>query len=106
MNKKRMQTINYDRIVFIVLAFACIGMVALYMYFVSASIVHVVIRKEVGQDLVRLSSEVSELDSKYIAAQHAMSNQIATLEGYHEIENKIFINRTSANLALSKTIEP
>ncbi len=76
-------------------------MLGLYMYFLSASVVHVVIRKEVNQDIVKLNSEIAELEAEYIFAQHRVSNRIATLEGYQEVDAKVFIDRTQPSLVLS-----
>ncbi len=73
-----------------------------YMYFVSASVVHVVIRKEVGQEISVLSSYVSQLESQYIEAQHRVSADIANLKGYVVVEDKIFIDRTTTSLVLSE----
>lgn len=76
-------------------------MFALYIYFVSASVVHVVMRQETDRDIARLNSYVGGLESKYIEAQHAISADIASLSGYVETDDKIFINRTKTNLVLS-----
>ncbi len=75
---------------------------AAYMYFVSASVVHVVIRKEINQEVLRTSSYVSQLEAEYIEAQHSVSNEIASREGYQEVDNKIFIDRTETTLVLGR----
>lgn len=74
---------------------------ALYIYFVSASIVHVVIRTELSQEIQKVSSEISTLEGKYIAAQHRVSESIASLQGYTENSNKIFIDRNTPSLVFS-----
>jgi len=74
----------------------------LYMYFVSAAVAHVVLRKEIDREIARESSYVSQLESKYIAAQHSISADIASLAGYEETSDALFINRTKTNLVLSE----
>lgn len=84
--------------------FAAVGLLlfvsVLYMYFLSASVVHVVMRKELNQEIANVSSYVSQLESQYIEAQHNMSNRIATLDGFVETDEKVFIDRTPATLVL------
>ena len=74
---------------------------SLYVYFVSASVVHVVMRKEINQEIASVSSYVSQLESQYIEAQHAMSADIASMQGYVAARDKIFIDRTQDTLVLS-----
>jgi hypothetical protein len=71
------------------------------MYFVSASIVHVVLRTEVGSEIALLSSEISLLEGKYIEVQHKVSSDIASLQGYKKTGSKIFIDRNEGSLVLS-----
>lgn len=75
----------------------------LYMYFVSMSVVHVVMRKEVNQQIIVVNSQISELESQYINAQHGVSVEIASMQGFVKVENKIFLDRTSTNVALSQS---
>ncbi len=104
MNRAKVQNINYDKVVFLSLFAGSICLMLMYMYFVSASIVHVVIRKEISQDMVKMNSEISQLENQYIAAQHSVSNKIASLDGYKEVKDKVFIDRTHDNLAMSTVV--
>lgn len=81
--------------------------VVAYMYFLSLSVVHVVMRKEVTQDISRLRSEIAYLETAYIEAHHVISTRVATLEGYSEVTEKVFINATTPeqNLVLRTTGE-
>jgi hypothetical protein len=63
------------------------------MYFLSASVVHVVMRKEIDKEIATLSSDISELEERYIEVQHSVSQDIATFHGFTETEDKIFITR-------------
>lgn len=81
---------------FVIVALIC------YMYFLSASVVHVVIRKEINQEINTLSSNISVLESKYIEAQHSVSEDIASMHGYTLTKAKIFIEPAESTLVLSK----
>jgi hypothetical protein len=76
-----------------------LGAVA-YMYFLSLSVVHVVMRKEVNQNINQLRSEIAYLESAYIEAHHVISSRVATTEGFNEIKEKVFINTAEQNLVL------
>jgi hypothetical protein len=88
---------------------ACIGLflvsIALYMYFLSLSVMHVVMRKEAIHNLNELRSEIARLESAYIVAQHRISTEVATVGGFTENENKIFISRAEQNLVLRSANE-
>lgn len=75
---------------------------AAYVYCVSASVVHVVIRKEINTEIAQLNSDISTLESKYIARQHAVSREIARREGFVSATNKVFLDRTDTSLAANQ----
>lgn len=107
MSKRRtkQQSIDTQKLCVLV-AFCCaLSLCALYIYFVSATVLHVVMREEVERKIGDLHSEIAALETKYIEAQHAVSADIATREGYVEAENKIFIDRSAAAVALSEAAE-
>jgi predicted HAD superfamily hydrolase len=79
------------------LIFALIG---LYMYFLSASIMHVVMRTEVEQKISAVQSELSSLETELMLAHHRVSSDIASLEGYVEPLKKHFIDRGEQSLVL------
>lgn len=72
-----------------------------YVYFTSASIVHVVMRKEVDMQIVALGTTVSTLEADYIEMQHSVSSDIASLNGFVVADEKIFIDKTDGTLVLS-----
>ncbi len=83
-------------------ALACLLVsVVLYMYFLSASVFHVVMRKEVDSEITNLNSTLSSLETEYIESQHEVSEEIASLRGYQRTEKKVFIDRTETTLSLS-----
>lgn len=78
-----------------------LAMFIAYIYLVSASIVHVVMRTELNEEIHQVSSEISILESKYIAAQYDVSKSIASLQGYTENSDKIFIDRSAPSVAFA-----
>ncbi|MEX0917694.1 MAG: hypothetical protein WDZ93_00905 [Candidatus Paceibacterota bacterium] len=76
---------------------------AAYVYFLSASVVHVVIRKEVNNEVALLNSDISKLESEYIKRQHAVSGEIAARKGFVAVNDKIFLDRSDTTLVLSTT---
>ncbi len=101
MNKARAQQHMYAQYYL----YAVVGLLGVlgcaYMYFVSASIVHVVVRKEIHTEISRMHSTISGLEAAYIEKQHSMSNELASLQGFRPAEEKIFINRTLGTLVFS-----
>lgn len=73
-----------------------------YVYFVSTSVAHVVMRKEVDSNIASLATSVSQLESEYIEIQHSVSNDIATHKGFVIADTKIFIDKAEDTLVLSK----
>ena len=73
---------------------------ALYVYFLSVSIVHVVMRQETVQEIKEQQSRIAALEREYIAAQHTLSASVASLEGYTAVNEKVFISRTESSLVL------
>ncbi len=79
-----------------------IALVACYMYVLSMSVVPVVMRKEVHQDIRAIESSIAELEATYIEAQHQVSERIAQAESLSETNEKIFIHRSADTLVLSR----
>lgn len=75
--------------------------VTLYIYFLSASVVHVVMRKEIDKEIATRASSVSALEAEYIEAQHSVSADIASMRGFALTKTKIYIDRSDTTLVLS-----
>lgn len=80
---------------------ACILIIATYMYFVSMSVMHVVMRKEVDTQISLMGTTISNLEEAYIERQHNLSESIATHKGFVIAEEKIFIDKTEDIFVLS-----
>jgi hypothetical protein len=80
-------------IVFILLGF--------YGYFISKSIVNVIVREEINNDVVAVSSAISELEFEYIAHKNTINKEYAISAGFKNIASKTFVARKSfAKLSL------
>lgn len=74
----------------------------LYVYFLSASVVHVVMRQEVVRAMKAEQTNVAALEASYMDAQHRLSANVANLDGYQKIEEKVFLSRVPATLVLNR----
>lgn len=100
--KQHVKTTTYkdeSRLFFVALSCLMLS-VCTYMYFVSASISHVVMRKEIDREMNEKATMVSDLESRYIEMQHSVSSDIATLRGFAIADKKVFID-TSADTLVS-----
>lgn len=76
-----------------------------YMYFVSVSIVQVVLQEEAEHTASELRSEIAQLEREYIAAQHVISERIAAEQGLVAVGEKVFLNRDTGSLVLAPEAE-
>lgn len=67
--------------------------VVLYIYFVAASVLSVVMRQDAEQGVVAARSEIAALETKLIAAQHEISSRLAAQGGYARDMEKVFVRR-------------
>ena len=83
---------------------ACFGLlifgIIAYIYFLSLSVVHVVMRKEATAQIGQLRSEIARLETSYIEAKHQISARVASLEGFNQTEEKVFISKAEQSLVL------
>ncbi|MEM9336922.1 MAG: hypothetical protein AAGA35_03645 [Patescibacteria group bacterium] len=75
----------------------------LYIYFVSAAVGEVVLRKEMIRDVSALKSEIAKLEADYMAAQHVVSEHIASNGSYLETTSKVFVSRSDSSLVAVET---
>ena len=102
MKKLVSKTLNSKKETWIIaLSGVLFALIGLYIYFLSVSIVHVVIRQEVNQNIKEVNTKIASLESSYIEAQHRLSSNVATLEGYSRAEGKVYINRKASSLVLN-----
>lgn len=78
-----------------------ISIFALYMYFVTTSVVQVVVRQEINQEITQVKSQISALEAEYMSLQYGISDEIALHEGYVDVDEKVYIQRAPSTLVLS-----
>jgi len=79
---------------------------ALYVYFLVSAVAQIVIGRELAYAITIAESEISQLESKYIAAQHEVSDVIARQSTFTDSTDKIFVEREqSATLVLSTLVQ-
>lgn len=76
-----------------ILSVIALALLVLYMYFLTMSVVHVVMRKEVTQDIQSLVAEVATLEHDFMLAQHVVSTAIVDNQQYSQTNEKIFVSR-------------
>ena len=82
------------KIVTTILGVTVLACIVLYMYLLTISVVHVVMRKEATQDLRALETEIAALETDYMLAQHVVSTAIVDNQEYSETSEKIFVSRS------------
>ena len=70
--------------------------VALYVYFVIASIFHVADRQELMSRITATKAAVSVLETAYLAKTEGITESYAIGEGYVENPKQIFVERDTA----------
>lgn len=83
---------------FVVLLFLC----GLYMYLLSASVIHVVINKETEASVYEVGSEIAALEAEYMEIQQSISEDVVEKKGYISAGEKIFIDMGSASLVTQR----
>ena len=63
------------------------------MYLLSATVMHVVLQTEFKQETKSVNSQISELENRLIIAQHKVSSDIASLQGFTAVTDKVFLDR-------------
>lgn len=101
MSKSR-ETISYSPYTLALLGVIGFTLVA-YLYFLNLSVVHVVIRKEVMQDLQDTKNQIALLETEYIGAQHTIAANMTAVSEFQEDQTKVFVMRgATPNLVLGQ----
>lgn len=81
-------------------------MIGLYMYLLTMSVVHVVLHKELVQQIRVTETEIATLESDYIVAKHQVSDRIAAAENFTETSDKLFVQRSTDSTLVLSSITP
>ena len=90
---------NQQRLFFAVLSVFLI-LFGCYVYFISASVVHVIARKEVDGEIARAGSHISDLEVKYMTAKQAIVPTTIVQYGFVPASPKVYIVKVPGNVAL------
>lgn len=93
---------NLSQKIFWALSILIILFASMYMYFVSSSIVNVVLRKEIETEIVKIHSQVGELESQYLALENNITMDRALSMGFVKLSDKKFITRTNRSLSINR----
>lgn len=67
------------------------GLMVAYLYFLSSSVVHVVISQEYAHAQTEVASAITELEAEYIQIQHTVRKEIALQQGFVAVDEKTFV---------------
>lgn len=82
-----------ERVMFRVLIALLLGLIAGYIYFVSASVLNVVARKEAMTHMASLGSSVSLLERDYYAATAAITPGVGARLGLSPVAHTRYVHR-------------
>ena len=99
------KTYNLERKLFYTALGSIMALSVAYVYFVSASVAHVVVRKELTQKITATQTHISDLETEYILAKDAVGEETALQKGFEKNEKKVFVTRARSNLVLSRNNE-
>jgi hypothetical protein len=87
---------GFEKRAFSLLVIAIFILVALYGYFISMSIVHVLVREEVENSIASISSAIGEFESQYIVNKEAITIENAYSLGFKNLRKKTFVERRTS----------
>ena len=93
MRKHAAQVHVFERRALASLFGAVIVLVGLYSFFISTSIINVLVREETGQNIANLHSHIGELESEYLVLKNSITLALAHDLGFTDIIEKTFVTR-------------
>ena len=76
--------------------------IGLYIYFISHSILNVVLREEMRMDIAATHSRIGELESDYLHKKYAIDKGYAESLGFTPVTGKHFVARDPNNLTFNQ----
>jgi len=75
---------------------ACVcSLAGLYGYFVSASIVNIIIRGETENEIAALHSRIGSLEARYLGEKEIVTMELASAMGFRRAPGKTYVARES-----------
>ncbi|MCH8889453.1 hypothetical protein IID26_03500 [Patescibacteria group bacterium] len=81
--------------IFWILIISIASLLIFYGYFVSHSIINVVLREEVEQELTRVTTRISDLEFQYLSKKDSINLAFAHSLGFQNVSQKQFVSRQS-----------
>lgn len=101
MKQKITTPYSKEKTVFFAMVFVVFLLFVTYVYFVSASIAHVIVRKEIDRDITGVSSYLSDLEAEFIVAKQAIDEETIRQHGFAlDATSKVYITRRPSSLVL------
>lgn len=95
MKTKALQINIFEKRMFAILAIMIFTLLGFYGFFISKSIINIIVREEMNNDIVTINSIISNLEFKYIMRKNTINKEYAEVIGFKTIVNKKFVNRKS-----------
>ncbi|MEK7590015.1 MAG: hypothetical protein AAB475_02055 [Patescibacteria group bacterium] len=95
MKTKTLQINIFEKRAFTALIAMIFILLGFYGYFISKSIVNVIVREEISNDSIAISSAISELEFEYINHKNIINKEFANKVGFKNLTEKKFVARKS-----------
>lgn len=95
MKTKTLQINIFEKRAFAILVMMIFILLGFYGFFISKSIVNVIVREEINNDIVAINSIISDLEFNYINRKDTINKEYAEEIGFKTIANKKFVNKKS-----------
>lgn len=89
-------TAGREQMLFWVLVAATVAMLALYIYFISASVINIVLRKEMLLEISAAHSRIGDLEAQYLAITNTIDANYAEAEGFAFVDSPVYVSRSDA----------
>lgn len=93
-SRAQINTIRFHRRVFLILTAIVMVFLSLYVYFVSKSVINVVVREEIENDIIAVNSRLGDLELSYINLKNQITPEFAYSNGFFALSEKTYVERT------------
>ncbi|MES2436835.1 MAG: hypothetical protein V4519_02390 [Patescibacteria group bacterium] len=87
------------KVLFFVLASCLVTVFAVYAFMVNKTIMNVVAREDLEQEIANLSSTIGELEFKYMSVKSKVTLDLAYEKGFQDAVPSQFVSRTGPALS-------
>lgn len=103
------QAISYiynDKKIFSILLISVVFSWAAYLFLVNHTVLNVVHREKMTENISVLQARLSEMETSYISKKNSISLDYAYSEGFKEVSDTQFIERAQLGQGLSVNVLP